>query len=68
MRHQVGLGRRSTSPIFTEPFASVSVVLGHATGGGLWGSHTQRVRLSLSLLHIFYGWRLLRALFCADST
>ena len=69
---QVDLGRRSTSPIFGEPFGDLlpvcRVVLVHAAGGGFWGSHKLRVRLSLLQLHIFHWWCLLRSLFCAAST
>ena len=140
MRYQVGLGWRSTSLIFAEPFGDLSlvcrvvlvhsaggvgslggwcwftrrvvlvhaaggvgslggwcwftrrvvlvhaaggvgslggwcwftrrVVLVHAAGGGFWGTHSQRVRLSLPLLkfRIFYRWHLLCALLCAAST
>ena len=58
MRHQVDLGRKSTSPIFSEPFGDLSLVfrlvLAHAVRGGFWGIDTQRVRLSPLQFLIFY--------------
>ena len=72
MRHQVDLGWRSASPIFSEPLDDLSpvflVVLIHAAGGGFWGSHGQRVRLFLLQFRIFYRWCPLCALFCASTT
>ena len=41
---RLGLGRRSTSPVFAEPLGDLSLVCQvvslHAEGGGFWGSHT----------------------------
>ena len=57
MRHQTDLGRRPTSPIFSERFWDLSlvcrVVLVHAAGGGFWGIPTRRARLSLPKFRIF---------------
>ena len=51
MRQQLDLGRRSTPPIFAGLFGDLLcvclVVLVHAAGGGFWGNHSRRVRLSL---------------------
>ena len=72
VRHQVDLGRRSTSPIFSEPFGNLSpmcrVELFHASGGGFWGIHARRVRLSLLQFRNFSRWCPLRAIFCVAST
>ena len=72
VRHQVGLGRMSTSPIFAEPFGDLLlvcwVVMVHVAGDGFWGSHTRHVPLSLPQLSIFSRWCLLCAVSYAAST
>ena len=71
MRHQVDLGRRSTSPLFSESFGVLSlvcrVVLVHAAAGGFWGIHTRRDRMYLLQFRIFYKWCQQRALVCAAT-
>ena len=68
VRHQVDQGQRSTSPIFSEPFASVSGGVQYAEDGGFWGSHKRNAPLSLPQFTIFYKWCLLHVLFCAANT